>query len=162
MDTTALLEGYHRAVGRRSHLARALLRAGLGATILLAGAHKLVAPEAWHAYLAPLFASLWPTAQVPLDPAFVLFGVSEVLVGGLLLADRRASLMAALVAVSMLGVVCNLAIGVAQGEPHADVLVRDVGLTLYAAGVALAEADDGSALAEADGGSAAVSARAEG
>lgn len=141
LDATGLVDGYHRAVCRRSHLAGPLLRAGLGATIALAGAHKLVAPGAWHAYLAPLFATLWPTALVPLDPAFVLFGVSEVIVGGLLLADRWASLMAAVVAVSMLGVVVNLAVAVAQGEPHADVLVRDVGLTLYATGVALAEAD---------------------
>lgn len=145
METTNLVDEYERAVGRRSHLARPLLRAGLGATILLAGAHKLVAPGAWHAYLAPLFASPWPTTLVPLDPTFVLFGVSEVVVGGLLLADRWTSLMAAVVAVSMLGVVINLSVAIVQGEPYGDVLVRDVGLTLYATGVALAEADaDGS------------------
>lgn len=141
MAPTDLLDGYRRGVGRFDHLARPLLRAGLGATILLAGAHKLVAPGEWHAYLAPLFASLWPTTVVPLDPAFVLFGVSEVVVGALLLADRYASLMAAVVAVSMLGVVVDLAVAVAQGQPFGDVLVRDVGLTLYATGVALAEAD---------------------
>lgn len=135
------LESYHRAVGRYAALARPLLRVGLGATILLAGVHKLVAPAAWHAYLAPAFAALWPTGLVPLDPAFVLFGVSEVLVGGLLVADRYASLMAAVVAVSMLGVVANLAVGVVQGQPVADVLVRDLGLTVYATGVALMEAD---------------------
>lgn len=134
------LERYHRLVAPRADLGRPLLRAGLGATILLAGAHKLVAPAAWHAYLAPLFASLWPTGAVPIDPAFVLFGVSEVVVGALLLVDRYSSAMAAVVAVSMLGVVVNLAVGVLQGEPVGDVLVRDVGLTLYATGVALAEA----------------------
>jgi hypothetical protein len=41
----------------------------------------------------------------------------------------------------MLGVVLNLAVAMAQGDPFADVLVRDVGLTLYATGVALLEAD---------------------
>lgn len=117
------------------------MRVGLGVTILLAGAHKLVAPGAWHAYLAPLFASLWPTALVPLDPAFVLFGVSEVVVGWLLVVDRYASLMAAVVAVSMLGVAINLALAVAQGVAVVDVLVRDVGLTLWAAGVTLAEGE---------------------
>jgi uncharacterized membrane protein YphA (DoxX/SURF4 family) len=135
------LDAYERAVGRHAHLARPLLRVGLGVTILLAGAHKLVAPGDWHVYLAPAFASLWPTGVAPLDPAFVLFGVGEVLVGGLLVGDRYSSLAAAVVAVSMLGVVLNLAVAMAQGDPFADVLVRDVGLTLYATGVALLEAD---------------------
>jgi len=143
MATTELLDGYHRAVGSRRHLARPVLRAGLGATILLAGAHKLVAPGAWHAYLAPAFAALWPTGLLPLDPAFVAFGVSEVVVGALLLVDRYSSLMAAVVAVSMLGVDVNLAVAMVQGEPVADVLVRDLGLTLWAAGVMLLEARDG-------------------
>jgi hypothetical protein len=136
-----LLDDYHRAVGSYAHLARPLLRAGLGATILLAGAHKLVAPGAWHAYLAPAFVAAWPTGLAPLDPTFVLFGVSEVLVGGLLLADRYASLMAAVVAVSMVGVVANLAVGVAQGAPVVDVLIRDLGLALYATGVTLLAAE---------------------
>jgi uncharacterized membrane protein YphA (DoxX/SURF4 family) len=128
-------------VGRHRDLARPLLRAGLGLVILLAGAHKLVAPGAWHAYLAPAFAAAWPTGVLPLAPTFVLFGVSEVLVGGLLVVDRYASPMAAVVAVSMLGVALNLALAVAQGEPFADVLVRDLGLTAYATAVALLEAD---------------------
>jgi hypothetical protein len=134
-------ERYHGLVATRANLARPLLRVGLGVTILLAGAHKLVAPGDWHVYLAPAFASLWPTGVAPLDPAFVLFGVGEVLVGGLLVGDRYSSLAAAVVAVSMLGVVLNLAVALAQGDPFADVLVRDVGLTLYATGVALLEAD---------------------
>jgi hypothetical protein len=134
------LDRYHDLVGSRAHLARPLSRVGLGVTILLAGAHKIVAPGPWHAYLAPLLASLWPTALVPLDPAFVLFGASEVVVGALLVVDRYASLMAAVVAVSMVGVDLNLALAVAQGEPFVDVLVRDLGLTLYAAGVMLSEA----------------------
>lgn len=131
-----------RAMARHDRHARPLLRVGLGATILFAGAHKLVAPGAWHAYLAPAFEALWPTALVPLDLAFVLFGVSEVAVGALLVADRYAALMAAVVAVSMLGVVVNLAVGLAQGAAVADVLVRDLGLAAYAAGVALLEAPD--------------------
>jgi len=135
------LDGYHRFVGRHAGLARPLLRVGLGVTILLAGAHKLVAPGAWHAFLAPALVDLWPTAVVPLDPAFVLFGVSEVVVGGLLVVDRWSSLMAAVVAVSMVGVDLNLLVALAQGEAVADVLVRDLGLTLYATAVALLEAE---------------------
>jgi hypothetical protein len=76
----AFLAGYDRLAGP-------LLRLGLGVTILLAGAHKLVAPAAWHAYLSPPLASLWPTALLPLAPTFVAFGVSEVAFGLLLLAD---------------------------------------------------------------------------
>ena len=121
MDSTALLGGYRRAAGSYGPLARPLSRVGLGVTML--------------------FASLWPTGLVPLDPTFVLFGVSEVLVGALLVADRWASLMAAVVAVSMLGVVVNLAVAMAQGEPFGDVLVRDFGLMVYATGVALLEVD---------------------
>lgn len=136
-----LLDRYHALVGRRAHLARPLLRVGLGVTIFLAGAHKLVAPGAWHAFLAPVFLDLWPTAVVPLDPAFVLFGVSEVVVGGFLIVDRWSSLMAAVVAVSMVGVDLNLLVALAQGEAVADVLVRDFGLTVYATAVALLEAE---------------------
>lgn len=138
-----VIDAYHRAVGRHRGLARPLLRVGLGATILLAGAHKLLDPAAWHAYLAPALAALWPTGLVPLDPAFVAFGVSEVLVGGLLVADRYSSLMATVVAVSMLGVVANLALAAVHGAAVVDVLVRDLGLTVYATGVALSEADPG-------------------
>jgi hypothetical protein len=45
--------------------------------------------------------------------------------------------VAGLTALSLAGVVANLAVGVAVGEPVVDVLVRDVGLTVFAFGVAL-------------------------
>jgi len=140
---TDLLDRFDAAVGRYAGYAGPALRGGLGVVILLAGAHKLVAPGAWHAYLAPLFADPWPTALLPLDPTFVLFGVSEVLFGLLLLADWHTPTVATLTALSLLGVVLNLVVGVAQGRPHADVLVRDVGLTLLAFGVALDAARGG-------------------
>lgn len=73
----------------------------------------------------------------------MLFGVSEVPVGALLLADRWASPMAAIVAVSMLGVALNLRVGLAVDDPVMDVLVWDLGLTAYATGVVLVEADGG-------------------
>lgn len=114
-----------------------VLRVDLGVTIFLAGAHKLVAPAAWHAYLAPVFESLWPTAVIALDPAFVLFGVSEVVFGALILIDWHTPTIAGLTALSLLGVVTNLAIAILQGQPFVDVLVRDIGLTVYATGVAL-------------------------
>ncbi|MEF8756702.1 MAG: hypothetical protein V5A33_00545 [Halobacteriales archaeon] len=87
MTVRGLLDGADAMVRDYSHLRGVVLRGGLGVAILLAGAHKLVAPGAWHVYLAPPFADLWPTAVLPFDPTFVLFGVSEVLFGLLLLAD---------------------------------------------------------------------------
>ena len=113
------------------------LRVGLGVTIFLAGAHKLVAPATWHVYLAPAFEAVWPTGILALDPAFVLFGVSEVLFGTLILTDWHTPTIAILTALSLLGVVVNLAIAIGQGQPFVDVLVRDIGLTVLAAGVAL-------------------------
>lgn len=124
-------------IARHRHLAGAVLRVGLGLTILLAGAHKLVAPDVWHAYLAPSIAAVWPTTVLPLDPTFVLFGGSEVLFGVLLLADWHTPTVALLTALSLAGVVANLGIAVAAGEPVVDVLIRDIGLTVFAIGVGL-------------------------
>ena len=137
MSSSTVLDRFDAVVARYSHFAGSLLRGGLGVTILLAGLHKLVAPAAWHTYLAPLLEALWPTGLLPLDPTFILFGVSEVLFGLLLLADWHTPTMATLTALSLLGVVVNLALGVIVEEPYVDVLIRDIGLTLLAFGVAL-------------------------
>lgn len=115
----------------------AVLRLGLAAIILMAGAHKLVAPGVWHAYLAPPVAAVWPTGVIGFDALFVLFGLSEVFVGVLLVLDWHTPTVAAVTAVSLAGVVVNLVVGIGVGAGHVDVLVRDVGLTAYALGVAL-------------------------
>jgi uncharacterized membrane protein YphA (DoxX/SURF4 family) len=137
MLSSAALDRFDALVADYARFAAVALRGGLGVTILLAGAHKLVAPAAWHAYLAPPVAARWPIGLLPLDPTFVLFGVSEVAFGLLLLADWHTPTVAALTGLSLLGVVVNLALGVALGDPYADVLIRDVGLTCLAFGVAL-------------------------
>lgn len=137
MSPTSLLDRSDATVGRFADLAGSVLRGGLGVVILLAGGHKLVAPAVWHAYLAPPFVDVWPTAMLPLDPTFVLFGISEVLFGLLLLADWHTPTVAILTALSLVGVVVNLGLGVLLGDPHVDVLIRDIGLTLLAFGVAL-------------------------
>lgn len=137
MDTSDALDRLDAAVGTYDHLAPRILRIALGGIILLAGAHKLVAPAVWHAYLAPPLLTLWPTAVVPLDPAFVAFGVSEVVFGLLILADWHTPTVAFVTALSLLGVVANLALGAAVGEPVVDVLIRDLGLTVFAFGTAL-------------------------
>ena len=137
MATRDVFDQFDDVLLRYDEFGSVLLRGGLGVTILLAGAHKLVAPAVWHAYLAPQIAAVWPTGLLPLDPTFVLFGVSEVLFGVLLLVDWHTPTIAALTGLSLLGVVVNLIIGSTVGDPFLDVLIRDLGLTLLAFGVAL-------------------------
>lgn len=145
MTLPSVLDRTDATVARFATLTESALRGGLGTVILLAGGHKLVAPAAWHAYLAPPFASVWPTAILPLDPVFVLFGVSEVVFGLLLLADWHTPTVAVVTALSLVGVVGNLGLAVAVGEPYVDVLIRDLGVTLLAFGVGLQAASSGAA-----------------
>lgn len=127
-------------VGQYAVHADAVLRVGLGALILLAGAHKLVAPGIWAAYTPPLVEAVWPLA---LDPTMVLFGVSEVVFGLVLIAGVYTTVFAALTAASLLGTVGILAVGAVQTGRHVDVLIRDVGLTVLALGVTLRAAASG-------------------
>jgi len=48
--------------------------------------------------------------------------------------------VAAVTALSLFATVGNLGLAVAQGQPFVGVLVRDLGLGLYAAGVAVVSA----------------------
>lgn len=127
-------------IGRYAHRTGWVLRGGLGLVILSAGLHKLVAPSVWHASLARPLLELWPTAVLPLDPTFVVFGLSEVLFGLLLLADWHTPTVALLTALSLLGVVANLGLAVVVGAPVVDVLLRDLGLVALAVGVAVESA----------------------
>jgi hypothetical protein len=94
-----------------------LARLGLGATILLAGVHKLLAP--W-LVVSPV--------------AFMLInGVLEVGFGAALLIDRWTAVAAAVAAVSLTATVAYLAlVGLLDGGLFGDVLVRDVGLAALA------------------------------
>ena len=145
---TAWLAASDRLVGSYAGATSRLLRWGLGFTIFLAGAHKLVAPAAWHAYLAPVLETAWPTGLVSLDLGFVLFGVSEVAFGLLLFADWHTPTVAGVTALSLAGVVANLLLAMGQGMAVGDVLVRDLGLTAFATAVALDAARDRSDIAE--------------
>lgn len=107
---------------------------GLFAVILLAGAHKLVAPGVWAAYLAPTAAAVWPLAA---EPTMVLLGLSEVIVAPFLLAERYRVLAAAVVAVSLAGTVVGLVILAVETGRGVDVIIRDLGLVALAAGTAL-------------------------
>lgn len=137
MQWHRIMDRLDAAVARYRRHRGMVLRGGLGVTIFLAGVDKLIEPAAWHAYLAPPLVAIWPTGSFPLTPTFALFGISEILFGVLLLADWHTPTVAAATAVSIGGVVINLAIGIAVGEPYVDVLIRDFGLMALAAGVAL-------------------------
>lgn len=132
-----VLDALDRRLAAHAHRAPAALRVGLGLVILLEGAHKLVAPEVWAAYAAPWVELLWPW---PMVPTMVANGVVEVGFGLALLVDRFTTFAAAVVAVSIVFVVVNLAtIGLASGA-FVDVAIRDVGLVALAVGVALQSA----------------------
>lgn len=144
MDTRAVdsqVERFERALAGALDSA-VVLRVGLAALIFLAGAHKVVAPDVWGAYTAPLVESLWP---VDTNVTMVLFGLSEVAFGLVLFADLYTSVVAAVTALSILAVVADLALGAVQTGQHVDVLVRDLGLFVLAAGVAVQAAERGGA-----------------
>lgn len=113
--------------------AAAVYRIGIGVAILLAGAHKVVDPGTWTVYAAPPVAATWPLGM---DATMVANGVVEVGFGIVLLADRYTTLAAAVVALSLVGVVVDLAAAALLTGKFVDVLIRDVGLTFLAAGVA--------------------------
>jgi hypothetical protein len=112
-------------------------RLGLGLTILLAGAHKVVAPGAWAGYVVG-----WAEPLVVVSPRTFMWlnGPPEVLVGGLLLADRWAALAATVVAVSLAGTLAYLGLAALSGTVFATAMVRDVGLLGLAVSVLVASA----------------------
>ncbi|WP_159902704.1 DoxX family membrane protein [Salinirussus salinus] len=112
-------------------------RVALGATILLAGLHKLVAPGAWAGYIVG-----WAEPLVVVSPRTFMWlnGPPEVLVGGLLLADRWAALAATVVAVSLAGTLVYLGLAALSGTVFATAMVRDVGLLGLAVSVLVASA----------------------
>lgn len=116
--------------------ASTVLRVGLGIVILLAGLHKLVAPAVWGDYLAPIFAMRWP---VSITLTMVVFGLSELPFGVLLIIDRYTLAAAVIVASSMAGTIINLAIAALQTGRFIDILIRDFGLLVLAVGVVLVE-----------------------
>ncbi|MFB6295227.1 MAG: hypothetical protein ABEH66_00065 [Halobacteriales archaeon] len=114
-----------------------VLRWGLGVSFLIGGGYKILAPSVYQAYFAPLFASLWPTAIVPLAPVFVLAGTFEFAFGVLLLADWHTPTVAGLTVPWLFGTNTNFVVAVAQGESSVDLLALYVGLMMMALGVAL-------------------------
>lgn len=114
-----------------------VFRWGLGVSFLLGGGYKMLEPAVYQAYFAPLFASLWPTALVPLDAVFLLAGLFELAFGLLLLAEWHTPTVAGLTVPWLAGTNTNFLVAVAQGEPSVDLLALYVALMAMAAGVAL-------------------------
>ena len=116
-----------------------LARVGLGAMLVLAGVHKLLAPEAWAVYVTD-----WLAPFLLVSPRLFMLanGPPEILVGGLLLADRYVAPATAVAAVSLPATVVYLAIVAVTDGSFVDVLIRDVGLTALAWVVLLNALDD--------------------
>jgi len=104
-------------------------RLGLGAMLVLAGVHKLLAPAAWAVYVTD-----WLAPWLVVSPRLFMLanGPPEVLVGGLLLADRYVAPATAVAAVSLPVTVLYLAVVAATEGRFVDVLIRDVGLAALA------------------------------
>lgn len=117
--------GRARALARRGPPPADLARIALGATILLAGGHKLVDPEAWAVYVVD---PLVPWLVVSPATFMLINGVLEVGVGLAVLADRYTALAAGVVALSLTATVGYLAAVWTLSGRFGDVLVRDAGL----------------------------------
>jgi uncharacterized membrane protein YphA (DoxX/SURF4 family) len=114
------------ATAERAPPPAVLARWALGAMVLLAGVHKLLAPGAWTVYVTD-----WLAPWLVVSPvAFVLVnGVLEVGFGAAILADRWTAFAAAVAAVSLTATVGYLVVvALVEGGRFGDVLVRDVGL----------------------------------
>ncbi|GGN86485.1 DoxX family membrane protein [Haloarcula pellucida] len=111
----------------------AVARVGLGAMLVLAGVHKLLAPDVWAAYVVDWLAPLLLVTPVQF---MLLNGVLEIGFGAVLVADRYTSAAAAVAAVSLAATAAYLAVvGVTEGGLFVDVMIRDVGLTALASAV---------------------------
>ena len=114
-----------RTVAARAPPPLTLARAGLGAMVLLAGVHKLLAPAAWTVYVVDW---LEPLLLVSPTEFMLANGWLEIGFGLALLLDRYAAFAALVAAVSLSATVVYLAVVAATGGGFGDVLVRDVGL----------------------------------
>ena len=137
LSATGYYDSYVKYVQRWVPNTFEVMRLGLGGVILLAGAHKLVAPAVWTAYAAPVVTAFWPEAVLSFEGFMVINGVLEVLFGLVLLLDRYTPLVAGVVALSLAGVVLNLAVGALTTGKFVDILIRDLGLTILAVVVTL-------------------------
>lgn len=120
-----------------------ILRVGLGVIILLAGAHKLVAPGVWTEYAAPWVTALWPESLLSIEVAMMINGVFELLFGIAILVGFYTTITAGIIALALVSVVIDLLTGAIMTGKFVDVLIRDMGLLALAVGVTLLSAERG-------------------
>lgn len=105
-------------------------RVGLGLMLVLAGAHKLLAPAAWTRYLID-----------PIAPFIIVTPVTFMLVNGLLelgfgialLIGRGTRVAAGVAAISLSATVMYLgAVALLRSGQFTDLMIRDVGLAALA------------------------------
>jgi uncharacterized membrane protein YphA (DoxX/SURF4 family) len=106
-----------------------LARWGFGATLVAAGAHKLVDPTTWTVYVTD-----WLAPLLVVSPATFMLanGYLEVAFGGALLADRYTTVASSVAAVSLAATTIYLLVVWATTGAFGDVVARDVGLTALA------------------------------
>lgn len=110
--------------------AATVARSGLGLTILLAGIHKLLAPNAWTIYLIK---PVEPVLLVTPVQFMLLNGVLEIIFGLAIVGDRWTLPAVGVVTVSLAGTAVYLAVvAMLTDGRFVDVLIRDVGLTALA------------------------------
>lgn len=126
---TDSLERAGERLADRLPAASTLSRVGLGAMLLVAGVHKLLAPGVWAAYVVDWLA---PLLVVSPRTFMLANGPPEILVGLLLVADRYTAPAAAVAAVSLAATSAYLAVVAVTRGAFVDVLARDLGLTALA------------------------------
>jgi len=101
----------------------------LGSMVLLAGVHKLLAPEAWAVYVTD-----WLEPWLVVSPVVFMLvnGVLEVGFGLALLADRYVAFASLVAAVSLTATVAYLLVVWVLSGRFGDVIARDVGLAALA------------------------------
>ncbi|MDY6768746.1 MAG: DoxX family membrane protein [Candidatus Nanohaloarchaea archaeon] len=129
-----LVERVNDTLETYSQDAYTVLRLGLGLMVLLAGTHKLFRPDIWTGYTAAWAADIITTLGLSLDTFMRANGVLEAVVGLAILANRYTTVASAIVSLSMLGILINLA---SAGTATMDVFIRDIGLFFFAVGVTL-------------------------
>lgn len=113
--------------------AATIARYGLGLTILLAGIHKLIEPNAWTVYLIQ---AVEPFLIVGPVQFMIVNGILEIGFGLALIADRWTLPAVVVVLVSLAGTTIYLAaVAMLRDGQFVDILIRDLGLTALALAV---------------------------
>ncbi len=103
-----------------------LLRLGAGIVFIVFGIDKFLDPIGWASWAPPWFWSLMPLAETPL---MYIVGVTETLLGALMLIGLWTRLAAALTAAHLASIIILIGMN--------EIAVRDIGLLFLALGIAV-------------------------